>query len=149
MSKLKWSDRVEDEDIEAARRYLTLLIPDRRAAALVHSLRAAETVRHAAKDLLRASRLPLLPREDAHVDKDLKRIEKEKTLAPVLLIRGQAANGIPLLVGSAPDRVIASRAAAVTGIFFRRFGALPLAISLGQSVWPEKAEDWPLRQDAP
>ncbi len=107
MSKLKWSDEVEDDDLDAARKYLSLLTPDRRAAALVGGFRAAGAVDHAAKDLLRASQLPLLPRDERQVDKDLKRIGKEKSLPPVLLVRGQAPNGIPLIVADGYHRICA------------------------------------------
>jgi hypothetical protein len=54
-----------------------------KAKALVKSLRDAELVDHAAKDLLRAAHLPLLPSDESHVDADLKRIHKGKPLVPV------------------------------------------------------------------
>jgi adenylate cyclase len=55
---------------------LSLLASDTKAEALVRSLRGARPVEHAAKDLLRAAQLPLLPRDEPHVVADLKRIEK-------------------------------------------------------------------------
>jgi hypothetical protein len=61
----------------------------------------------AAKDLLRASNLPLLPRDDPHVDDDLKRIHKEKPLAPVLLVRGDMAKGVALIVADGYHRICA------------------------------------------
>ena len=96
-SKLKWSEKEEDADFDAAFKYLSLLCSDRKAHALVKSLRAMKPIEHAAKDLLRAAQLPLLPRDEPHVDEDLKRIQKAKALAPVLVLRGDVANGIPLL----------------------------------------------------
>ena len=43
-----------------------------KAKGLVKRLRRAKPVGHAAKDLLRAAQLPLLPSDEAHVDDDLK-----------------------------------------------------------------------------
>ncbi|MBV8795045.1 MAG: hypothetical protein JO136_08920 [Hyphomicrobiales bacterium] len=109
MSKpgLKWSEQEEDEDFEAAFKYLSLLRPDAQAHALVKSLRGAKLLEHAAKDLLRAAQLPLLPRDEPHVDADLKRIQKGKPLAPVLLVRGDMASGLPLVVADGYHRICA------------------------------------------
>ena len=73
---------------------------------LVKSLRNAKLVEHAAKDLLRAAHLPLLP-APAHVSEDLKRIQKGKPLAPVLLVRGDIATGLPLIVADGYHRICA------------------------------------------
>jgi hypothetical protein len=106
-SKLKWSEKDEDSDFDAALAYLSLLCPDRKANALVKSLRGSKPIDHAAKDLLRAANLPLLPRDDPHVDEDLKRIQKAKPLAPVLVVRGDMANGLPLIVADGYHRICA------------------------------------------
>jgi hypothetical protein len=103
--KLKWSEKEEDADFEAAFQYLSLLCSDRKAHALVKSLRSSKLLEHAAKDMLRAAALPLLPRDDPHVDEDLKRIQKAKPLAPVLLVRGDMANGLPLTVADGYHRI--------------------------------------------
>ena len=73
----------------------------------VKSLRGSKLLEHAAKDMLRAANLPLLPRDDPHVDEDLKRIQKAKPLAPVLLVRGDMANGLPLIVADGYHRICA------------------------------------------
>ena len=109
MSKpeLKWNEKEEGADFDAAFKYLCLLGPDRKANAIVKSLRGSKLVEHAAKDMLRAAQLPLLPRDDPHVDEDLKRIHKGKPLAPVLLIRGDIASGLPLIVADGYHRICA------------------------------------------
>ena len=107
-AKLKWSEKEEDADFDAAFAYLSLLCSDRKAHALVKSLRGSKVVEHAAKDMLRAAALPLLPRDDPHVDEDLKRIQKGKPLAPVLVVRGDMANGLPLTVADGYHRICAS-----------------------------------------
>lgn len=106
-SELNWSESEEGQDFKAAFKFLSLLCSERKANALVESLRGAKVVDHAAKDLLRAAQLPLLPRDEPHVDDDLKRIQKGKPLAPVLLIRGDLASGLPLMVADGYHRICA------------------------------------------
>ena len=105
--KLKWSEAGEAEDFAAAFKYLSLLCPEKKVNALVKSLRDSKPLDHAAKDLLRAAQLPLLPRDDPHVDEDLKRIQKGKPLPPVLLVRGDLASGLPLVVADGYHRICA------------------------------------------
>jgi hypothetical protein len=105
--KLKWSSKDDDPDFDAALKYLSLLASDTSAEALVRSLRGARPVEHAAKDLLRAAQLPLLPRNEPHVEADLKRIEKGKPLLPVLLVRGEMASGLPLVIADGYHRICA------------------------------------------
>ncbi len=106
-SKLKWSEKDEDSDFDAAFKYLSLLCSDRKAHALVKSLRGSKPLEHAAKDILRAAQLPLLPSDESHVSEDLKRIQKGKALAPVLLVRGDLASGLPLVVADGYHRICA------------------------------------------
>jgi hypothetical protein len=105
--KLEWAEKGEAEDFDAAVKYLSLLCPETEAAALVASLRHSKLAEHAAKDLLRAARLPLLPSDESHVSEDLKRIQKAKALAPVLLVRGDIATGLPLIVADGYHRICA------------------------------------------
>ena len=56
---------------------------------------------------LRAANLPLLPSDELHVSDDLKRIQKGKPLAPVLLVRGDLASGLPLIVADGYHRICA------------------------------------------
>ena len=56
---------------------------------------------------MRAAHLPLLPSDKSHVDADLKRIHKGKTLAPVLLVRGDIERGLPLIVADGYHRICA------------------------------------------
>jgi hypothetical protein len=105
--KLEWAEKGEAEDFDAAVKFLSLLCSDPKAKALVKSLRNCRLVEHAAKDLLRAAHLPLLSSDESHVDADLKRIHKGKALAPVLLIRGDIATGLPLIVADGYHRICA------------------------------------------
>jgi hypothetical protein len=105
--KLEWTKKGEASDFDAAANFLLLLYSDAQVKTLVASLRKAKLVDHAAKDLLRAAQLPLLPRDEPHVDEDLKRINKGKPLAPILLIRGDMTRGLPLIVADGYHRICA------------------------------------------
>ena len=103
-----WKERPEAHDFPAALDYLTLVMEEKAARKLVTQLRKAPTVHRKAKDLLRASRLSLLPRDNIHVAGDLKKIKKGKALSPVLLVRGNAGADLPLLVADGYHRICAS-----------------------------------------
>jgi hypothetical protein len=105
--KLEWTKKGQAADFDAAKNFLSLLVSDAKAKALVRSLRKTRLIDHAAKDLLRAAQLPLLPRDEPHVDNDLKRIHKGKPLAPILLIRGDMTRGLPLIVADGYHRICA------------------------------------------
>jgi hypothetical protein len=103
-----WKARPEAHDFPAALDYLTLLFDDAAARKLVAALRMAPTQHKDAKDLLRASRLPLLARDNPHVAGDFKKIKRGKAMSPVLLIRGNARADVPLLVADGYHRICAS-----------------------------------------
>jgi hypothetical protein len=107
LASIRPSRKADAGEAEEADAELSLLCSDRKAQALVKSLRGSKHIEHAAKDMLRAADLPLLPRDDPHVDDDLKRIQKAKPLAPVLVIRGDMANGLPLTVADGYHRICA------------------------------------------
>jgi hypothetical protein len=105
--KLLWKKKPETEDYDGALSFLSLICADARSSKLMRALRKADTVEHAAKDLLRASNLPLLARDEPHVDDDLSKIHRGKPLAPVLLVQGDLANGRPLIVADGYHRICA------------------------------------------
>jgi hypothetical protein len=105
--KIVWSKRLQAQDYAGASRYLDLICAPARVKRIVAASRRAKPQLFAAKDLLRASALPLLSEDDVHVDGDLKRIRKGKPLAPVLLVRGDAARAVPLIVADGYHRICA------------------------------------------
>ena len=105
--KLKWKKKPEPQDYEGAVYFLSLIYSQARAEKFVRAFRKAKTIERAAKDLLRASGLELLPRDEPHVDDDLKKIHAGKPLAPVLLIRGDNQRGITLTVADGYHRICA------------------------------------------
>lgn len=110
--QVKWLDEPEDHDYAAARQYLSLLDDpgSERTYREVMGLRNARNSAFHAKDILRASQLPLLPVTNTHVAKDLDKVKDGKALSPVLLIRG--CRGIyhiePLIIADGYHRVCAS-----------------------------------------
>jgi hypothetical protein len=88
----KWLKQPEEQDYPAAQSYLSLLYDQRTAAACVNKLKRARMMEFKAKDIFRASGLPLLGTTNIHVQKDLKRIQSGRALSPLLLVR-DSANG--------------------------------------------------------
>jgi hypothetical protein len=103
-----WKQEPDEHDFPAAADYLSLLVPESFAASIFEELRAAGAVNRKAKDLMRAGRLPLLPISDPYVAKDLKKVSKGELLSPVLLVRGNGANGAALIVADGYHRICAS-----------------------------------------
>ncbi|WP_347109712.1 hypothetical protein AAHB33_03535 [Paenarthrobacter sp. S56] len=103
-----WLPEPEDQDYPAAADYLSLLTSQEDVARLVKSLGKASIVHRKAKDILRASRLTLLPEDNAHVASDLRKIRNGKQLSPVLMVRGDLARGIPAQIVDGYHRVCAS-----------------------------------------
>ncbi|AZA90197.1 hypothetical protein EG344_18905 [Chryseobacterium sp. G0162] len=84
-----WMKEPEDHDFPAALDYLELLFTPDEAQKIVESLKEAKTITKKSKDILRASKLALLPDTNIHVKENLKKVEKNKKLSPILLVRGQ------------------------------------------------------------
>jgi hypothetical protein len=88
MKKIEWLDEPEQHDYTAALSYLSLHYPIQASGGLVHALRHAEVEEFKAKDIFRASGLPLLDENNSHVEHNLEKIEDGKKLSPILLVRG-------------------------------------------------------------
>lgn len=82
-----WLPDPEEHDYPAALDYLSLLYPTEFAGVIVNRLRQCDTIVKKAKDILRASELPLLPKDNIHVKENLQKVKKGKKLSPVLLVR--------------------------------------------------------------
>jgi hypothetical protein len=90
--EIKWLDEPQTHDYPAALSYLLLLYEKPVAAAHVARLKRAILSEFKAKDIFRASRLPLLGVNNSHVRKDQLAIESGGRLSPLLLVR-DSANG--------------------------------------------------------
>jgi hypothetical protein len=105
--RVNWRPSPDAKDLNAAARFLSLINTPSQIKGLIGDLRRSETTHHAAKDLLRASSLALLPRDEPQVEADLKRVRKGKPLSPVLLVAGDMTVGIPLTVADGYHRICA------------------------------------------
>lgn len=104
MAPENWMAESEPHDYPAAKSYLSLLVGMAEAAKLVKALRSQKALEHyAAKDILRASGLPLLPADDAEVAADIEKVKGGRKLSPVLLVRGN-----PLWIADGYHRVCAT-----------------------------------------
>ncbi|MHB8189236.1 MAG: hypothetical protein ACYDHP_02170 [Ferrimicrobium sp.] len=98
----------QEHDYPSARDYMTLISDDVTAEKAVNLLKGAPLIHRKAKDLLRAGGVPLLSANDSHVAKDLKKVKKGNRLSPVLLVRGDATRGVPLIIADGYHRICAS-----------------------------------------
>ncbi len=104
MSSEHWKDEPEDHDYPAAKSYLSLMVSPGEASALSKALKKRrEIVRFAAKDIIRAAGLTLLPADDSEVAADIEKGTSGTRLSPVLLVRG-----VPLWIADGYHRVCAS-----------------------------------------
>jgi hypothetical protein len=107
-AKELWKDEPDDHDYPAAESYLSLILTPAQARTLAEKMRRLPIERFKAKDLLRASALPLLRPDNVHVAKDLAKVKEGKKLSPVLLVRGRLEGHVPLTVADGYHRVCAS-----------------------------------------
>jgi hypothetical protein len=107
MKNLRWLAEPEAHDYVAAQSFLELTVAPSQAKLLVQLLREAPISEFKAKDILRASRLPALQSDNKHVSKDLKKINDEVELSPILMVRGNGLVGTPLVIADGYHRVCA------------------------------------------
>ena len=105
---VKWLPKPENHDYQAAEDYLSLIMSPKNAADYRQKLSAAQgdVTHRKAKDILRASQLALLGRDNKHVASDLAKVDAGTALSPILLIRGTDQH--PLIIADGYHRVCAS-----------------------------------------
>ena len=104
MKKSIWLKDPEEHDYPAAQDYLELLLDPTAVKKVVAQLKRTITIKKKSKDILRASKLPLLPKENIHVQENLKKFKKLKKLSPILLVRYEAT----LIIADGYHRLCAS-----------------------------------------
>jgi hypothetical protein len=107
-SEVLWGEEPDEHDYPAAADYLALLAPAAQISEIVAALKQAPIVHKKAKDLLRASCLALLPIDNPHVQRDLKKIKKGTALSPILVVRGELNTGVAMQIADGYHRVCAS-----------------------------------------
>ncbi len=103
-----WMPTPDPHDYPAAASYLSMVLDDAATGQVVATLRSAQEAHYKAKDILRASRLDLLPTSNVHVTADLAKVKAGKPLSPILMVRGNARTGTPALIADGYHRVCAS-----------------------------------------
>ncbi|HEY3321652.1 MAG TPA: hypothetical protein VGP72_14375 [Planctomycetota bacterium] len=88
-NEIKWLRDAEAHDYPAAKSYLSLIYREARAAKIVATLKRTSVVQFKAKDIFRASQLPLLGVSNSHVERDRKKIRDKVSLSPLLLVRDE------------------------------------------------------------
>ena len=103
-----WKKRPEADDYTASLNYLSLQFTTATAKRLVERARQGIRIERVAKDILRASHLPLLPTLELHVAENLRRIRKGKPLSPIILVQGDLTRARPLIVADGYHRLCAA-----------------------------------------
>ena len=88
--KIKWFGKPQNHNYPAAVSFLSLIFEPQVAKDIGSALENAEMTEFAAKDMFRASGLPLLGVGNSHVDKDRTAIILNEKLSPLLLYRNTA-----------------------------------------------------------
>ena len=109
MASEHWKKAPDAHDFPAAQEFLSLVITPKSAKSLAKALQGADTEVRKAKDLLRASGLPLLRPDNAHVAEDLDKVKKGDVPAkidptPFQATLAQAQARAPLACASRPWR---------------------------------------------
>ena len=86
-SMVKWHAKPKEDDYAAAQTYLSLVMDASLASRYAKKLSKEATVSFKAKDIFRASGLPLLGSGNFHVERDRQKIAAGKALSPLLLVR--------------------------------------------------------------
>ena len=103
-TEIQWMD---EPDYAAAAKFLSLLnLVDPRG--IIDGLKTAPAEFYFAKDVLRASKEPLLGRDNTLVKNDLQKIYGGEQLSPVLLVRGNLHQNRSLVIADGYHRVCAA-----------------------------------------
>jgi hypothetical protein len=96
---IHWLSTPEFHDYPAALSYLSIVFEEDKAKGLVALLKKAKVTTFKAKDIFRASCLPVLGNSNLQVRKNLKKISKGEKLSPILLVRDKLTNKVIIADG--------------------------------------------------
>ena len=99
IKEIKWVPEEEEHDYPAAEFYLRIIYSEDRVAEMITMFRSAAIVQFKAKDIFRASQLPLLSVSDSYVKKDSKKIHEGISLSPLLLLRDEPNSRVVIADG--------------------------------------------------
>jgi hypothetical protein len=115
---LRWKKDVAQHDYAAASSYLSIRFGEKRAEEIAAELKKLPVITRRANDVLRAVGRMALPLSDPGVLKDLQKVLAGEKLSPILVARGDVADGyhrlslayaldpyadVPLKLGSAQE----------------------------------------------
>ena len=98
-TEIRWLTEPEEHDYPDAESFLSLIYDEAAAAKLVERLRRAPVTTFKAKDIFRASGLPLVGISNAHIERDRAKIEDGRKLSPLLLVRDEARGRVVIADG--------------------------------------------------
>lgn len=98
-----WKDTPDEHDFPAAADFLDLLFDQDRVRDLVDKLHNAPIVVKKAKDILRASKVNILPKDNEHVHDVIGKAADGGLWSPVLLVRAN-----PLIIADGYHRACAA-----------------------------------------
>lgn len=96
-----------EQHYRAAADYLDLVLPPADVTRIVRALRRARPVLKRAKDIARASGLPILPHSDPDVARHIDRLRGGAAITPLLLVRGDLKERAPLTIAEGYHRLCA------------------------------------------
>jgi hypothetical protein len=85
--KINWLDKPEKHNYPSAMSYLSLLMDPQTAKKAVQTLELEPITFFKARDIFRASGLPLLGISQHQIEHNLKKIKEGESLSPILLVR--------------------------------------------------------------
>ncbi len=97
---------MDEADVECD--LVNILFTERQIQDRLRELAVEIEADYQGKDILRASGLPALPLDNVHVASDLAKVQAGRALSPVLLVRGDAENGVSLQIADGYHRVCAA-----------------------------------------
>ena len=100
MTKILWKDEPDEKDYSAAWNYLRLLGLSSKLITELRQTKGCELFM--ARDIIRASILPILGIDNNQIEKNLKKIKDGEKLSPILLVAD-----VPLIIADGYHRVCA------------------------------------------
>jgi len=103
VTQILWMSEPAEHNYPSAISYLSLHLEPDKAERIVKALREAPMSEFKARDIFRASGLPLLGISSAKIKRNHEKIEEGKSLSPLLLVR--SGHGNPLVVADGYHRM--------------------------------------------
>lgn len=97
--EINWLKEPAEHNYPSAQSYLSLIIDSANVAIIILNLIDAKITKFKARDIFRASGLPLLGISQHQIEHNLKKIKKGESLSPILLVRDTASRKVIIADG--------------------------------------------------